>query len=76
MEQQQAQQKSTSKITRRRRSTRNIVAISAGNYHSIALDKDGNVYTWGYNGYGQLGLGNTTNTVLPVKVDDLEGIIK
>ena len=54
----------------------NIVAISAGNYHSIALDKDGNVYTWGYNGYGQLGLGNTTNTVLPVKVDDLEGIIK
>ena len=54
----------------------NIVAIAAGNYHSIALDKDGNVYTWGYNGYGQLGLGNTTNTVLPVKVDDLEGIIK
>ena len=54
----------------------NIVAISAGNYHSIALDKDGNVYTWGYNGYGQLGLGNTTNTVLPVKVDDVEGIIK
>lgn len=34
-----------------------IVAISAGNYDSLALDSSGNVWAWGYNYYGQLGNG-------------------
>ena len=42
----------------------------------MALDKDGNVYTWGYNGYGSLGLGDSSYRTLPVKVDGLLGIIK
>ena len=33
--------------------------ISAGNDHSLALDSDGNLYSWGYNMYGQLGKGNS-----------------
>ena len=33
--------------------------------HCAAIDEDGNLYMWGYNGYGQLGLGNTTNTTSP-----------
>lgn len=34
-----------------------IVAISAGEGHSMALDNKGNIYTWGDNQYGQLGNG-------------------
>ena len=32
--------------------------ISAGNGHSLALDSDGNLYSWGVNYFGQLGTGN------------------
>lgn len=33
----------------------NIVDISAGGYHALALKSDGSVWAWGDNGYGQLG---------------------
>ncbi|WP_445341749.1 RCC1 domain-containing protein [Bifidobacterium sp. ESL0827] len=33
--------------------------VSAGNSHSLALDSDGNLYSWGVNFYGQLGMGGT-----------------
>ena len=57
----------------------NVVAISAGRDHSLALrataDLDnhkeiGFVWSWGYNRYGQLGNGNTTNQANPVRVID------
>jgi alpha-tubulin suppressor-like RCC1 family protein len=35
---------------------KDIVAVSAGDCHSMALDKNGNVWTWGDNEYGQLGI--------------------
>jgi alpha-tubulin suppressor-like RCC1 family protein len=37
-----------------------IISIDAGFEHSMAIDKDGNVWVWGINEFGQLGLGNTT----------------
>jgi alpha-tubulin suppressor-like RCC1 family protein len=37
-----------------------IDAIAAGSAHGIAHSSDGNVYGWGYNGRGQLGLGFTS----------------
>jgi alpha-tubulin suppressor-like RCC1 family protein len=37
-----------------------IDAIAAGAAHCIAHSSDGNVYGWGYNGRGQLGLGFTS----------------
>jgi len=52
----------------------NIVAVAAGGYHGIALDQDGNVYTWGKNLNGQLGTGKTDIHLTPVKVAGLQGI--
>eukprot|EP00297_Palpitomonas_bilix_P004953 CAMPEP_0113876052 /NCGR_PEP_ID=MMETSP0780_2-20120614/5273_1 /TAXON_ID=652834 /ORGANISM="Palpitomonas bilix" /LENGTH=670 /DNA_ID=CAMNT_0000862089 /DNA_START=328 /DNA_END=2340 /DNA_ORIENTATION=- /assembly_acc=CAM_ASM_000599 len=33
--------------------------VPAGASHTLSVDEDGNVYAWGYNLYGQLGLGDT-----------------
>ncbi len=52
----------------------NVVAVAAGGYHGLALDQDGNVYTWGKNLYGQLGTGKTDIHLAPVKVAGLTGI--
>jgi alpha-tubulin suppressor-like RCC1 family protein len=46
----------------------NIIAIAAGDNHSLALAADGTIYAWGYNGYGQLGLGDTANRLYPVQL--------
>ncbi|MBT6874743.1 MAG: hypothetical protein HOA28_05900, partial [Euryarchaeota archaeon] len=37
------------------------LSISAGQYHTCAILDNGDVKCWGYNGYGQLGIGSTTN---------------
>lgn len=36
----------------------NIKYISSGDFHCFAIDKDGQVYTWGLNQYGQCGVTN------------------
>jgi alpha-tubulin suppressor-like RCC1 family protein len=41
------------------------------NGHMIVLKTNGEVYTTGYNGYGQLGLGNTTNRTALTKITTL-----
>jgi len=38
----------------------NIVGIAAGQNHTVAVKNDATVMAWGYNGYGQLGDGTTT----------------
>src|SRR5579871_435494 len=43
----------------------NIIAIAAGNFHSMALSADGTVYTWGRNSHGQLGLGDAVDRYYP-----------
>jgi alpha-tubulin suppressor-like RCC1 family protein len=54
-----------------------MVAVSAGQFFSMALDSDGNVWAWGDNGSGQLGDGTTTNRMVPVQVDHtkLTGVV-
>jgi len=38
----------------------NVVEISAGRYHSIAITSDGRLHTWGRGGAGRLGDGRST----------------
>ena len=54
-----------------------VIAIAAGDYHSMALTDDGKVYTWGENYIGQLGDGTVDDVnepfgkILPVQVQGL-----
>ena len=50
----------------------NVISISAGLHHSVALKSDGSVWGWGLNSEGELGDG-TTNTVrlIPVRASGL-----
>ncbi len=43
-------------------------AIALGNSHSCTLLAGGGVKCWGYNDYGQLGTGDTSNRNSPVSV--------
>ena len=45
-----------------------IVDIAAGYYYSLALDSEGTVWAWGYNGYSQLGDGTEEGKTIPTKV--------
>jgi len=51
-----------------------IVAISGGVHHTLALKSDGTVFAWGRNDRGQLGNGNTTNQTYPVRVKDVDTV--
>ncbi|MBK6595894.1 MAG: RCC1 repeat-containing protein [Burkholderiales bacterium] len=52
-----------------------ITSVSAGVYHSLALDIDGQVWAWGMNGGGRLGDGTTTDRLSPVPVPGLPKIV-
>jgi len=43
--------------------------------HSLAVKADGTVWAWGYNAYGQLGDGTTTQRNTPVQVSGLTNVV-
>ena len=43
--------------------------------NTFAIDKDGKVWGWGKNDYGQLGDGTTVDRLTPVQIPNLEGIV-
>jgi alpha-tubulin suppressor-like RCC1 family protein len=45
-----------------------LIALAAGNYHSLALDAEGRVFAWGDNRFGQLGDGTTLTRFAPIQV--------
>uniref|UniRef100_A0A8D1H028 HECT and RLD domain containing E3 ubiquitin protein ligase family member 6 n=1 Tax=Sus scrofa TaxID=9823 RepID=A0A8D1H028_PIG len=52
-----------------------IIQVSCGHYHSLALSEDGQVFSWGKNSDGQLGLGKEVpSQASPQRVRSLEGI--
>jgi alpha-tubulin suppressor-like RCC1 family protein len=51
-----------------------IPFMSCGEYHSMLLSDDGTVRVTGYNGYGQLGLGDTVSRNSPTKISGLYNV--
>ncbi len=49
----------------------NIVQLSTGKYHTLALTNTGEVYSWGSNTFGQLGLGDIKNINTPTLIPNL-----
>ena len=50
---------------------RRVVAVSAGDGHSLALTADGAVWSWGWGSFGKLGHGDQQDQLLPKKVEAL-----
>jgi alpha-tubulin suppressor-like RCC1 family protein len=47
---------------------RNWLFVSAGEHHSLAVKKDGTLWSWGRNNYGQLGNSTTTQQNTPMQI--------
>ena len=45
-----------------------VVGVAAGSDHSVSVRRDGSVWTWGRNLEGQLGIGTTSQSRIPVQV--------
>jgi RCC1 and BTB domain-containing protein len=53
-----------------------VIQIACGFDHTIALTRDGVVYTWGYGGNGKLGLGHEKDQNKPHPIQHLPKIIQ
>jgi len=51
-----------------------IRAVSCGCYHTMCIDTCNNVYSFGENVFGQLGLGHTINQDTPCLIDNIPSI--
>ena len=49
-------------------------ALAAGMHYSVALGRSGRVYTWGWNGFGQLGHGDLEARDAPTVIRHLSGV--
>ncbi len=52
-----------------------ITAIATGSSHTLILKSDSTLWSWGYNGYGQVGDGTLTDSYTPTQLNSLSGII-
>ncbi|KYN50563.1 RCC1 and BTB domain-containing protein 1, partial [Trachymyrmex cornetzi] len=53
-----------------------IVKVVCGYAHTLALTDEGKLYVWGGNSYGQLGIGNKTNSCKPVMKEKKDNIVE
>lgn len=49
----------------------NIVQIACGDFHTALITDQGDIYTFGFGGYGQLGLGNYLQNNVPTRISGL-----
>ena len=50
------------------------MAACCGEFHTITLSNDGTLHSFGYNGYGQLGLGHNNDVSLPTPIPNFPKI--
>ena len=50
-------------------------AVSAGGYHTCGLLTNSEIWCWGRNANGELGVGNTTQSFVPLRVENLSNTI-
>lgn len=48
--------------------------VVAANYHSMGIQEDGSVWVWGWNRYGQLGMGDTDSRSVPTEFGGLSSV--
>ncbi|MBL0322278.1 MAG: hypothetical protein IPP80_07905 [Ignavibacteria bacterium] len=54
-----------------------VVDVVCGQYHCVALKRDGTLWTWGMNSMGSLGIGRTPDrSLVPVHIDSVPPIAK
>jgi alpha-tubulin suppressor-like RCC1 family protein len=52
-----------------------LVQIECGTSHTVGLTKNGEVFSWGDNDYGQLGHGDREGRAVPKKVESLDELV-
>jgi hypothetical protein len=48
-------------------------SISSNNAHSLALDREGRIWAWGSNNFGQFGNGTTVSSGIPIRIEVMDG---
>jgi alpha-tubulin suppressor-like RCC1 family protein len=51
------------------------IQIECGGHHTVGITKNGEVFSWGFNGRGQLGHGDEKGRTISTKVENLDGIV-
>lgn len=54
----------------------NIISICVGENHTLILKNDNTVYVYGNNTYGQLGLNDNNERLLPVQIPNIDDVIQ
>ena len=49
-----------------------IKSIACGQDHSLLLSSDGDIYAFGSNKFGQLGLNDTNNRLIPTQIPNIK----
>ena len=45
--------------------------VSGGGYHSLAVDREGGVWSWGRGEWGRLGFGDASDRLEPERMDEV-----